>query len=37
MRGSGHHRGTHATYQEYRHELAEIVCPFLRQISGVRT
>jgi pimeloyl-ACP methyl ester carboxylesterase len=29
--------GTHATYHEHPHELADIIRPFLRQVSGVRT
>jgi pimeloyl-ACP methyl ester carboxylesterase len=28
--------GTHATYHEHPYELAEVVRPFLRQVSGVR-
>jgi pimeloyl-ACP methyl ester carboxylesterase len=28
--------GTHATYHEHPHELADIVRPFLRQVSGVK-
>jgi pimeloyl-ACP methyl ester carboxylesterase len=28
--------GTHATYHEHPRELADIVRPFLRQVSGVR-
>jgi pimeloyl-ACP methyl ester carboxylesterase len=29
--------GTHATYHEHPGELAEIIRPFLRQVSGART
>ena len=29
--------GTHATYHEHPHELADIVRPFLREVSGVRS
>jgi pimeloyl-ACP methyl ester carboxylesterase len=29
--------GTHATYHEHPHELAALVRPFLRDVSGVRT
>ncbi|HEY5986252.1 MAG TPA: alpha/beta hydrolase [Streptosporangiaceae bacterium] len=29
--------GTHATYHEHPYELAEIVRPFLRQVSGVKS
>jgi hypothetical protein len=29
--------GSHATYHEHPHELAELVRPFLREVGGTRT